>query len=146
MATRQPFCWMMLGGARGRFGGNGSSGLDRTQWPWKRTWKMLGENHSFITLFCFFLKFQPVMLAFTIVFLLTPFVPRWALLGLKKMSTNIDLAFHGGCVASSLNITIIFFACQVKNPSDKKLMQIFFGEYLGHLLAYLLVVVIWRQL
>ena len=71
------FVWMTWGGTGQVSGGDGSGwGLDRTPWPWKVTWKMLGENHSFITLFVFFLKFQPVMLAFTIVFLLTPFVPR----------------------------------------------------------------------
>lgn len=112
-------------------GGDGS-GWDRTPWPWKRTYMENAWGKSLIHCL-FFWKFQPVMLAFTIGFLLTPFVPRWALLGLKKISTNIDLVFHGGCVASSLNITTyiyiyFFFACQVKIPSDKKTHADFFGS------------------
>lgn len=51
--------------------------------------------------------------------------------GTQKKSTNIDLVFNGGCVASSLNITIIFFCMSSKNPSDKKTHADFFWGVSG---------------
>lgn len=104
-------------------GGNGS-GWDRTPWPWKRTYMENAWGKSLIQCL-FFLKLASHV-SFHNCFFVDSFCATMSFVGTQKKSTNIDLVFNGGCVASSLNITIIFFCMSSKNPSDKKTHADFF--------------------
>ena len=91
-AQKRSEAWQLGTAWVGWLGGEGQvwgrwKWLGQKPWPWKRTYMENAWGKLLIHyIVCFFLKFQPVMLAFTIVFFLTPFVPRWALLGLKNIS------------------------------------------------------------